>query len=206
MENATEALKMAFAIMMFVLALSLSISSFSNANRAVDAIVTLRDRETEYTYVRRAHSSNRRVGVETVIPTLYKAYKENFRVVFLKNDGSPLPLYYQTDSFGNRTKDASGSDIEINYIDLENEIIANPTEAIQHLDVLLNIRQGTSVSNNKYYNQFMADKTQGLYKYLKDKMFEEQLGEYYQEDTSATTSETLDINKTKKRVITYVLQ
>lgn len=203
MENATEALKMAFAIMMFVLALSLSISSFSNANRAVDAIVTLRDRETEYTYVKKAQSSNRRVGVETVVPTLYKAYKENFRVVFLKNDGSPLPLYYQTDSFGNRTKDSHGRDIEINYIDLENEIIANPTEAIQHLDILLNKQPAMS---NKYYKQFMADKTQGLYYYLKGKMFEEQLGEYYQEDAQNPSNDTLEINKTKKRIVTYVLQ
>lgn len=201
MENATEALKMAFGVMMFVLALSLAISSFSSATQAVDAIVTLKDRETQYTYVTPASNSNRIVGIETVVPTLYKAYKENFRVQFFDRDGTtPLALYYQTDSFGNRPQ----GNPTINYIDLESEIIATPNEAIQHLDVLLNPRPAIT---NRYYQQFMADKTQGLYKYLSDKKFEEVLGEYYQEDALGTPSpDVLDINKTKKRVITYILQ
>lgn len=201
MENATEALKMAFGIMMFVLALSLAISSFSSATHGVDSIVTLRDRETQYTYVTPASNSNRIVGVETVVPTLYKAYKENFRVQFLDRNGTtPLALYYQTDSFGNRIQ----GNPTINYIDLENEIIATPSEAIEHLNILLNKQPAIT---NKYYKQFMADKTQGLYKYLQDKRFEEVLGEYYQEDALGTqTTDVLDINKTKKRVITYILQ
>lgn len=205
MENATEALKMAFGVMMFVLALSLAISSFSSATQAVDTIVTLKDRETQYTYVTPASNSNRIVGIETVVPTLYKAYKENFRVQFFDRDGTkPLALYYQTDSFGNKTKDENGRNITINYIDLESEIVATPREAIQHLDVLLNPRPTIT---SRYYQQFMADKTQGLYDYLSGKKFEEVLGEYYQEDALGTPSpDVLDINKTKKRVITYILQ
>lgn len=200
MENATEALKMAFGIMMFVLALSLAISSFSSATQAVDTIVTLKDRETQYTYVKPASNSNRIVGVETVVPTLYKAYKENFVVKFIDRSGNPVPLYYETDSFGNRLP----GNPTINYIDLENEIIATPEEAIQHLNVLLNKQPALT---NKYYKQFMADKTQGLYKYFQGKRFEEVLGEYYQEDALGTAStDVLDINKTKKRVITYILQ
>ena len=46
---------------------------------------------------------------------------------------------------------------------------------------------------------------EGLYEFLKDKKFEERLGEYYQEDKSeGKVSDTLEINKTKKRIITYV--
>ena len=43
MENAAEALKMAFGVMMFVLALSLSISCFSQASSAIDNIITSRE-------------------------------------------------------------------------------------------------------------------------------------------------------------------
>ena len=47
--------------------------------------------------------------------------------------------------------------------------------------------------------------SEGLYEFLKDKKFEERLGEYYQEDKSeGKVSDTLEINKTKKRIITYV--
>lgn len=52
MENAVEALKIAFAVMMFVLALSLSVFTFSRANSAVTAIINMRDRETQYNYVK----------------------------------------------------------------------------------------------------------------------------------------------------------
>lgn len=207
MENASDALKIAFAVLMFVAALSLSISSFSQATTAINSIITMRDRETDYMYVTPSKNSNRIVGVETVIPTMYKAYKENFKIVFLNSDGTDLPLYYYTDSFGKRATNPKTGKTEINYIDLEGEVMPSATEAIAHLDILLSQRQGSNVNENKYYWQFMEDKTQGLYDYLQDKKFEEVLGEYYQEDAAAGyETEGLEINKTKKRVITYILQ
>ena len=197
MENATEALKIAFGVMMFVLALTLSISTFSQATQAVDSITTLRDRETQYTYVEPSSDSNRTVGVETIVPMMYKAYKENFKIIFLDTDGvTPLPLYYETDSFGERTGN------EINCIDLESEILPSATEAINHLDILLAKRPNDA--NSKYYKQFLH--TGGLYEFLSDKRFKELLGEYYQEDAKeGRETEALNINKTKKRVITYIL-
>lgn len=196
MENAVEALKIVFGIVMFVLALTLSISCFSQANTAVQAIATIRDRETEYTYVKPS-DSNRIVGVETIVPTMYKAYRENFRIIFFDRDGvTPLPLYYETDSFGKRTGK------EINYIDLEKELFPDASEAINHLNIILGKRGS---SNSPYYYQFIH--TDGLYKYLSDKKFKELLGEYYQEDAKeGQETEELEVNKTKKRVITYVLQ
>ena len=206
MENAAEALKIAFGFMMFVLALALSISSFSQATQAVQYITTARDRETEYTYVEPLTDSNgnvitdRIVGVETVVPTMYKAYKENFKIIFLKKDVStPLYLYTYVDPNGNKTN--------INYIDLENEILSGAQEAIEHLTVILNKKTSSPA---KYRNQFLHN--EGLYEYFKGKTFKEELGEYYQEDDEAlkkgttTSSDVLEINKTKKRVITYICQ
>lgn len=210
MENATEALKMAFGVMMFILALTLSISCFSQATSSVSRVVTIRDRETQYMYVTPSKKSNRIVGVETIIPTLYKAYKENFRVVFLDKDGSsPLGLYYYTDSYGEaRYRNPDGSittNKEINYFDLEQEVIPNATEAIAHLNILLASRTGYNKNDNKYFNQFKY--TEGIFAYLQDKKFEEVLGEYYQEDAAAgEETDGIEINKTKKRVITYILQ
>ena len=49
----------------------------------------------------------------------------------------------------------------------------------------------------------------GLYEYLLDKQFIEILGEYYQEDAEAgeeiPETQVAQINKTKKRIITYKL-
>ena len=200
MENAADALKMAFGYLMFVLALTISISSFSQARETIEAVITMKDRETEYTYVEA--QDKKVVGIETIIPTIYKAYKENFRIIFYKsyvdeNNNEPYYLYYSVDKYNSNIK------TPINYIDLEQEILADSQEAIEHIDILLNKRP-TDV-NNKYYNQFMYQ--DGLYNELKDKKFEEILGEYYLEDSQAGhETDTIEANKTKKRIITYILQ
>ena len=187
MENVVDALKIAFGVMMFVLALTLSISSFSKANSAVTAIVRMNDRETEYTYVEPSASRTREVGVETIIPTMYRAHYENIEIKFLVNEsGAPLNLYsqknIQTDNF-----------VDINYINEEN---SNP----EFLDELL--KTGTSPDDNKY--KFIHPN--GLYNELIEltqngqKVFKEEIGEYY-----AIEGSTQGKGQIKTRVITYTL-
>lgn len=198
MENAVEALKIAFAVMMFVAALSLSISSLSQANAAVTSIISLNDRETEYTYVEPSSTNTRIVGVETIVPTMYKAYQENFEIYFFKQDGTtPLIIYYATNDAGVRKKDENDDDIGISYID-GSEVFANAQEAVNHLNQILG---NPSNVDEKYKNQLNTDYTSGLYAYLSGKMFKEELGEYYKNDSENTP----EVNKTKTRVITYTL-
>lgn len=200
MENAVEALKIAFAVMMFIMALSLSIFSLSQANNAVTAITSLNDRETEYSYVEPS-SNTRIVGVETIVPTMYKAYKENFKIYFVKKDGTPLAIYYATDDFGNRKTDEHGNPMEISYID-GSEVFANAQEAVEHLDYILwgNPNNIPDDRNKKYKNQRYH--SNGLYDFLSGKQFKEELGEYYENDSE----DTPEVNKAKTRVITYTLQ
>ena len=100
MENATEALKMAFTIFVFVIALTISINIFSQLNEVSRIMLTKSDITNYYEYSI-SEEPNRIVGLETIIPTLYKYYKENYTVLFLKqtsNGYEPLPLYTtQTD-------------------------------------------------------------------------------------------------------------
>lgn len=189
MENAVEALKIAFAMMMFVMALTLSISSFSTATSAVDSIITMRDRENAYTYVQPAENLTRTVGIETIVPSMYRAYKENIEIYFLDTDGNPLTLYYKTDSEGKRVRE-NNKDVGINYINLALENFGTSEDAIKHLNILLGPRPTNS--DEKYYYQFKYE--EGLYKFLSKKTFEEKLGEY---------SQGAGASQIKKRVITY---
>lgn len=221
MENAVDALKIAFGVLMFVMALGLSISCFSQVSSTSTAIITMSDRETEYTYVRPSPGLTRTVGVETVVPMMYRAYKENFKIVFYESytdetNNVPLVLYRYTDDNGNS--------LDKYYIDPEEntssnnsivEAYANAEAAEAHLDAILggknkieNMSNLTDSQKEKYKKQLRSDSggDSGLYSYLKDKEFTEYLGEYYQEDALAgTETEGIEINKTKKRVITYVL-
>lgn len=84
MENAVDALKIAFAVFVFVIALSVSVISFTSVKVAADTIIYTKDETNYYEYemaVGKA-AENRIVGIETVIPTLFRYYKENYTVVF----------------------------------------------------------------------------------------------------------------------------
>lgn len=209
MENASEALLMAFAVLIFVVALSLGISSFSLARQTTQSIVEMTDREFDYTYVDfDSENTSRIVGIETVIPTLYRAYKENFIVRFYDRNGQPLNVYQ---------KKIRNELTETNEINLEKEAIANQEKATLFIDKLLyggleaNFNTSKNLSNSNLYDT------------IKGMKFKEELGVYYIEDTvtenrnnsgngteitdpDITEAEVTDVNKTEKRVITYTQQ
>ena len=96
MENAAEALKMASAVLIFVLMLSVTITMFSLARRTSDIVLSRVDETTYYDYYSEddlSTGTERIVGLETIIPTIHKYNKENYRITFLKEDDSPLYIY-----------------------------------------------------------------------------------------------------------------
>lgn len=198
MENAVEALKMAFAVMMFVMALTLSISSFSQARSAASSIINMSDRETEYTYVEPSENLTRTVGIETVVSTMYRAFEENLEIFFIDEDEKPIIIYEKKDTNSNFT--------EVSSINLENEGFASAKDAQEHLDIILGgITERDNKSENvknrydytKENSRYKLKYNEGLYNKFNNSEFEELLGEYYQLEGAA---------KTKKRVITYKLK
>ena len=81
MENAAEALKMAAFVLIFMLALSISINAFGTAGKTAQTVLNYKDREYDYTYVKEGETQ-RIVSAETIVPSIYKAYKENYKIVF----------------------------------------------------------------------------------------------------------------------------
>ncbi len=196
MENVTEALKIAFAVLMFVLALSLSISSFSQASSAVNAIITLRDRESEYTYVQPAKNLSRTVGIETVISSLYRIPEQNLEIHFYQKQGTnevPLDIF--------KLLNVNGSDTEknSNYIDLAHDNLTFGANFDQNefLDVLIGGGNEDTVKDKYEARLIDGDSDIGLYKKFANAQFEERLGEYVQGSGASEIT---------KRVITYVKQ
>ena len=62
MENAADALKMAAAVLVFVLALGISISSFSEVRQVSQIILNYNDNEYSYTYIPDERTTTRMVG------------------------------------------------------------------------------------------------------------------------------------------------
>ena len=104
MENAADALKIAGAVLLFVLALSIIIFFFGKVRRASDTILDYRDRETVYIdgeYYYKTSGTERSVDFETIIPSIFRAYLENYKIVF---QGLTSPIYQIKDNNGNYIK------------------------------------------------------------------------------------------------------
>lgn len=106
MENAVDALKLGAFVMIFVIALSVSITAFSEARIASSTLLDYRDREAslgqdDYWYSTET-GQQRKVGLETVIPTVYRSYSDSsIKVAFLKKNGDKMPLYTTNTNEGN---------------------------------------------------------------------------------------------------------
>lgn len=84
MENATDALLIAFAVLIFIIALSVSLTTLAQAKTTADVVLFYSDRENFQTPLP-SDSDNfedggRTVGVDTVIATIARCAKEKFSV------------------------------------------------------------------------------------------------------------------------------
>lgn len=119
MENAADALKIAFAIFVFVIAIAVTFSIISQAKSTADTVLYHSDETNFYKHVA-SGEGNREVSVKEVISTLYRYYKESVSV---------------TINIGNesRTFDLANSSSNINTI--ENELATYVKENLLGKDI-----------------------------------------------------------------------
>ena len=186
MENAAEALKMAGAVLLFVLALSVAIVSFGQARETADTILDYRDRETFYidgNYYYKATGTERTVGLDGPIYTLNLS--------------------------GGKTIDKYTIDLETTKtgeIEVNNVSLANDEQKSEFLCGILYYDftkfNGNKNAFEKKYNVTLPSSGSGLIERLKGKKITEYLGVYYQNDNE----DVPDVNKTEKRIITYKIE
>ena len=221
MENAVEALKMAAAVLTFVLALGIGMSSFSQAKQTAEIVLSYVDREFSTQYVQDLGTTERIVGKETIIPTIYRAYKEYYKIYFYDTDGSPIELY---------TRTQNGVQTSVNYIDLTEEILGNERQADNFIMALLygsnaelkdadgnDIDFGTFEDSLGSGNTRIDLNTRGICDTIlvDGNQFLERFGVYYPSDAREGAGEDVDeeenadaqdANELKMRVISYYLQ
>lgn len=199
MENAADALKMAAAVLMFVLALSISINAFGEVRQTSQIILDSKDREYEYgegSYVENNGSTQRVVGLDTIVPSIYKAYKENYKIVFTGNMLDNTNGLYQK-------KNEEGNLEPIKYIDLEKEVLGSDTQKERFIMAVL---YGADTTTKNYFveNLGIYLNEEGIYDIIQRRKlkFTEKLGIYYQDEIKGATSSP-ETNKVQKRVVTY---
>lgn len=90
MENAVDALKIAFGMLVFVIALTLAFMVFSQATQTSTKMLFASDKTNYYTYSKelsKKELEGRLVGADVVISSLYRYYKESVVVRVYNSDG-----------------------------------------------------------------------------------------------------------------------
>ena len=113
MDNAVQAIMMAFGVFVLVIALSIAVYMFTQVTSIAENLLYFADRTNYYESMQDIYNNenisreDRYVDLDTIIPTLYRYYKENFCV----------KIYDATDS--NAT---SPKLVQIFDVDLENNV------------------------------------------------------------------------------------
>lgn len=97
MENAVDAIKIAFAVFIFSFALVIAFVTVGQARATSDAVLALTDKTNDYEYIsnsdNNSQNNERIVGFETILPVIYRYAKEQYAVTIVKNDGTPIVRY-----------------------------------------------------------------------------------------------------------------
>lgn len=97
MENAVDALKIAFGILVFVIALTMAFMVFSQANQTSTKMLFASDKTNYYRYSEDVTNEDGRiVGADVVISSLYRYYQESI-VVRVGIDGNITEFNTETD-------------------------------------------------------------------------------------------------------------
>lgn len=114
MENAVDALKIAFAVFIFVLSLSIAFMAFSQAAQTSNKMLFASDPTNYYRYTGEVPENGRIVTADVVISSLYRYYKESI-VVNIVNDSGIVQQTFNTATDGLNSQEARKQRVE-NYI------------------------------------------------------------------------------------------
>lgn len=196
MENAVRALEYAFAVLIFIIGLSASIYLLSEVKTTSDIVFSRVDTqqfyvdaeipEDELTDNGNIKYNGRIVNVETIVPTLYRYYKENYIVEFYDLEGNNIikfDLSQETttrqlwtanpevdakkrlDLFLNGPEDNNNNDFDDETTGIIN---SSPYKISEDIAFVKN-SDGSYVMEDKEYVE-----QHGLYDYCKDKKFSEE--------------------------------
>jgi len=214
MENAVDALHIAASVLIFVLALSISINAFGQARQTADMLVSYNDREYSYTYVEENTDgagnvlTERLVGLDSIIPSIYKAYRENYKIVFRDSETSETAEnLLEGDGLYRKRNNETGDYEPVYKIDLENESLAGDKQKLDFLSVILygNKADNFGDISSRLENLGISLNSVGLYDKINNRKLKEDIGIYYQEETGGVGEDVPEANKTEKRVITYTM-
>lgn len=202
MENASDALIMAGEMLIFIVALTVCISSFTKVRVEIDKIVGQKEtvqmakNGDEYiNYIKSKETKSIRVvGAETLLPSMYRAIKENY-VIYIKLNA------YDDDYIKNSGIVLTKATKDVSIITRNSDGTTSSSTVINNGDYIIKITIGSKTAEiNQNVNAILKDNNKNFFNYIKGKIFYEYLGEYQDWAETGVSSEDRAIH----RIITYV--
>lgn len=168
MENAVEALKIAFAVFVFAIAVALSFSVVGQVRATSDVILALEDKTNAYDYVENSESNannkERIVGFETILPAIYRYAEEQYAVTIVDTNGQAIARFdLYTEGFMNnwdevlRLQNSSNNTIKTNA--------QNTIESVKgRLAIVESYIKGKNVGELQDTDRFIYNNLKTLYK------------------------------------------
>lgn len=183
MENASEALIMAGQVLLFIIALTICISSFTNLRAEADVLIgkdeTVEMAKNGDQYINymqsKGNNSIRTVDASAVVSSMYRILKGDY-TIYLK------------------LKNESYNSLDPKFINITSA--EYDTKYIKKGEQIIKIKIGRD-TNEKISSVLNEGK---LYDNIKNKTFSEYLGEYKESTGGAVSS----AEKQTKRIITYI--
>ena len=93
MDNAVESILIVFAVIVFVIALSMTTYLLSTAMNTTEQLIYYSDKTNYLDNMKYTNQTSRNVGIDTVINSLYRYYKENFMVIIRDKIGKEVQVF-----------------------------------------------------------------------------------------------------------------
>lgn len=176
MEDMVDALKMAFAVFVFVMALTLAFTVFSQAKETSEFVFRMTDRTNFEEYVEESKEQARIVGMETILPLVarYTNRNEMYRVEIRNQNGEIIK--YQ-----------NGEQFKSMVFDLREDDYNSRTPKQISIDLKRSIEELIKrYQNRKFYETY----SQEIYK---GQISEEENGEIFEENTQTWVTITYQL-------------
>lgn len=222
MENITRALIMAFSMLVFVIGFSYAMYLINGLTATSSTLLETVTTTKYYDNIEVSSDiATRDVGVETIIPTLYRYYKENYAVKILDQDGNVIQIFDL--SLENKIAKAAAyeKNTDKELMSLKKSIYNNETQKaymfkapwvgseeniIARIDYFLNGTNGYIKNALVNYENTIGEG--GFLKQYGDSVFEESFVEYAYSGETISTEDGLETitgstQESSKIIITY---
>ena len=221
MENLTHALYMAFAAMTFVIAFSVSLYLVNKLNTTAKDVVYAVNGEYYDSFAlgdiisdNEEKNRSRIVGIDTIIPTLYRYYKESFAVKILGTDGTLLQIFDTTAEGDVNSAKVTGEDSRTDrqkallslYDDSGKSCYMFGAPWLATINKDAKVRVDMYINGSKgYINNTFIDYSSNNLKNYKDRRFKETFTQYAYEGDTISDEEGIVSLTGSKQISTKII-